>query len=138
MSVLKNLIRIGLVSSVNEQKGTVRVVFEDKDDMVSGDLPVLFRHSMKIKEYSLPAIREQVACMFLGNGIQEGLCLGSFYSLVDMPPVQDKNKHGVWFEDGSYVYYDTESGRLHVKAVSDVYIEGNLHVKGKIFTGDSS
>ena len=36
--VLNALVRIGTVSSVNENTRTARVVFPDHDDMVSGEL----------------------------------------------------------------------------------------------------
>lgn len=39
-------IRIGKVSSVNTEKRTARVVFEDKDKMVSAELPVLINHPL--------------------------------------------------------------------------------------------
>ena len=44
-NMIKNLIREGIVSSTNPQNCTVRVVFGDKDDGVSADLPVLVRGS---------------------------------------------------------------------------------------------
>ncbi len=42
--VINNLVRIGRVSSVNVGARTVRVIFPDRDDMVSGDLKVLQNH----------------------------------------------------------------------------------------------
>ncbi len=42
--VLNALVRIGTVSSVNENTRTARVVFPDHDDMVSGELKVLQNH----------------------------------------------------------------------------------------------
>ncbi|MDR7318921.1 phage baseplate assembly protein V [Brevibacillus nitrificans] len=136
MSVLKNLIRVGVVSAVNEQEGTVRVVFEDRDDMVSGDLPVIHAHTLRMKDYRIPDIKEQVVCIFQGNGIQEGYCLGAIYSETDLPPVREKKFRGTWFEDGSYVYFDREKGKLHVKAVGRVQIDGDLIVTGQIYQVD--
>ncbi|MEC2131630.1 phage baseplate assembly protein V [Brevibacillus centrosporus] len=138
MSASKNMLRVGLVSSVNKANCTVRVVFPDRDDSVSYELPVIVAHTLKTKHFSLPDVGENVICLFQGNGAQDGYCLGAIYSDVDLPPVQDKNLCGVWFEDGSHVYYDREKKKLHVKAVSDVYIDGNLHITGQIFTGESS
>lgn len=138
MSIVNNLLRTGLVSSVDEQKATVRVVFKDRDNMVSYDLPVIHLHTLHVKGYRMPDVGENVVCLFQGNGMQDGYCLGAIYSDVDLPPVRDKNLCGIWFEDGSHVYYDREKKKLHVKAVSDVYIDGNLHVTGQIITGESS
>ncbi|MGG4346439.1 phage baseplate assembly protein V [Paenibacillus lautus] len=132
MSVIENLIRIGLVSSVDAAKHTVKVVFKDKDNLVSGDLPVIVPYSAKAKAYRLPEVSESALCVFLGNGLQNGFCLGSYYTDEDKPPVSNKDQIGTWFEDGSYVFYDQASGSLHVKAASNVRIEGDLTVTGSI------
>lgn len=44
MKNIQEIIKIGRVSSVDVEKRTARVVFEDKDDMVSGPLIVLQNH----------------------------------------------------------------------------------------------
>lgn len=41
---LQEQIKIGKVSSVDVAKRTARVIFEDKEDMVSGELKVLINH----------------------------------------------------------------------------------------------
>lgn len=128
----EHLIRIGLVSSVDATKHTVRVVFEDKDNLVSGELPVIIPFSTKAKAYRLPEVSESVLCVFLENGIQSGFCLGSYYNAEDKPPVSNKDQAGVWFEDGSYVYFDRSTHSLHVKSTGNVRIEGNLIVSGSI------
>lgn len=137
-NAVNDLIRIGKVSSVDPTTGTARVVFEDTDESVSFDLPILFPQTMAAKHYGMPSIDENVICLFLGNGVQTGICLGSFYSIVDKPPVTDENKQGVWFENGSYVEYDRSSGTLTIKATGGVVIEGDVMVKGTIqSTGES-
>nr|WP_278430008.1 phage baseplate assembly protein V [Brevibacillus laterosporus] len=137
-NAVNDLIRIGKVSSVDPTTGTARVVFEDTDESVSFDLPILFPQTMAAKHYGMPIIDENVICLFLGNGVQTGICLGSFYSTVDKPPVTDKNKQGIWFENGSYVEYDRSSGILTLKATGGVVIEGDVMVKGTIqSTGES-
>ena len=42
--ILGGLVRIGRVSSVDKEKRTARVIFEDHDDLVSGELKVLQNH----------------------------------------------------------------------------------------------
>lgn len=125
-SVLKNLIRIGIVSSINEKNGTVRVVFDDKDNMVSDELPMLSC------EYNMPKVKEQVLCLFLANGLQVGFCLGSFYSLVNMPPVQNKDIYYKRFDDGTWIQYNKETKELNINAAGNVNITGNLNVNGNI------
>lgn len=79
LKIARNLIRVGLVNSSNPNKGTVKVLFPDKDNIVSNDLPMLSFIS------HMPSVGEQVLCLFLGNGLEEGFCLGSFYSQINLP-----------------------------------------------------
>lgn len=125
-NILSNMIRVGVVSSVNEKNGTVKVVFDDKDNLVSAELPLLSH------EYSIPEIKQQVLCLFLANGLQQGFCLGSFYSLISMPPVQDKNIYYKKFDDGTWIQYDKVTKELNINATGTVNIIGNLKVQGNI------
>ncbi|OPJ63680.1 phage baseplate assembly protein V [Clostridium chromiireducens] len=130
--ILRNLIRIGTVSSVNEINGTVRVIFEDKDNMVSDELPLLS------SEYNLPKIKDQVLCLFLPNGVEAGFCLGSFYSLVNPPPVKNKDLFYKKFDDGTWIQYNKTTKELNIGSagainiIGDVNVQGNLHVTGAI------
>ena len=64
---IRNIVRVGIISTVNIETCSARVTFLDKQDTVSADLPVLNRGSMIVKDYWLPDIGEQVLCLFLGN-----------------------------------------------------------------------
>ncbi|WNF36402.1 hypothetical protein RJD24_18570 [Bacillaceae bacterium IKA-2] len=76
--LIRNLIRVGKVNSRKINEGTVDVLFIDRDNLISHDLPVL-------KSASFPQTGDTVLCVFLGNGIQDGFCLGGIYS-SDNPP----------------------------------------------------
>lgn len=127
----RNLIRAGTVSSVNAERASVRVTFADVDDLVSGELPFLLHAG----SYVLPVVGDNVLCLFLANGISEGFCLGAYYGDEDSLPANQASKKGVWFPDGSHVYFDQSTGALHVKAVNAVRIDGNLQVTGTITHG---
>ena len=60
MGDAKNVIRSGRISSINPKNGTARVVFADKDNLVSYDLPVLQRSTLKNKDYGMPDVGESV------------------------------------------------------------------------------
>ena len=122
--MLKNMIRIGKVSSVNAEKGTVRVVIDDQQDVVTNDLPLLSG------EYNMPAVSDLVLCLFLGNGISQGFCLGKYFSTVNPPPVTDPEVIYKDFGDGSYIKYDKSIKTLTIKA--DVVVDGDLTVTGNI------
>lgn len=131
-AILKNLIRVGRVSSLG--KATARVVFPDRQNMVSYDLQVIVRKSQNDKDYWMPDIGEQVVCLFLPSGNAQGFILGSFYSDVDQPPVDNPNKRHVTFADGTVIEYDRSTHTLTVNAQGPVNIvaAGNVNVTGDV------
>ncbi|HWR07745.1 phage baseplate assembly protein V [Sporomusa sp.] len=139
-AVLKNMVRVGRISSINPANGTVRVVFEDRKNDVSYDLPVLVRQSVKNKDYFMPDVGEQAVCLFLPNGNAQGFCLGSFYSDVDTPPASDPNKRHITFEDGTSIEYDRGTHTLTIQAQGPVNITaaGNVNVTGDVIANGVS
>lgn len=127
-NVIKNLIRLGVVSSKNPSTMTVRVVFDGKENLVSAELPVLNRGSQQVKDYWLPDVGEQVVCLFLpnsnGNGVNEGYVLGSHFSTQDAPVKTGDGIRRIDFGDGSYVEHDRSSGNLTIHATGVVTITG--------------
>lgn len=155
----KVLLKIGEVSSVNPAACTARVVFDDDDSLVSGDLQILQMNSLKNKGYWLPDVGEDVVCIFLGTGVEEGFILGATYAGAVKPPADSQDKRAVHFSDGSFFEYDrsasefkigigaskvtvnknkitAEATTIEVKAASKVDIEGasQVNVKTPSFT----
>ncbi len=130
--MLKNLIRIGHVSSVNEVKGTVRVVIDDQQEIVTDDLPLLSN------EYNLPNVGDLVLCVFLGNGISSGFCLGKYFYEGNPPPVADKSIWAKDFGDGTSIQYNKSTKKLSIVTEGDLELNvgGNLtiNVAGNITT----
>lgn len=122
LKLVRNIVRVGVINSINPQEGTVKVLFPDKDDIVSDNLPLL-NH-----EYNMPNIGDQVICLFLGNGLEQGFCLGSFYSSVLKPPATNENIYKKKLDNATFVEYDKESKVLKVN-VEEVEIKIN---KGKV------
>ena len=157
-----NWIRIGEVSSVDPKKCTARVVFDDEDGFVSNDLPVIQRNTQDVKDYWLPAVGEDVLCLFLPCGEEDGFILGSFYADEIEPPVSSETKRYIEFPDGAKFEYDWKESKLsaviggtqieatensvqvtgasEIKVtVPDIKFVGNLSVDGDITaTGDVS
>lgn len=114
MAILCRFIKIGEVSTVDYAKGTARVVFDDDDSMVSYDLPVLHANTYANKDYALPDPGEDVLCIFLPSGPEEGFIIGSFYAgEIDLPE-NNKDRRTVVFGDGTRVCYDREAHKLMV------------------------
>ena len=121
-SVLKNLIRVGIVSSASPEACTARVAFGDRSSIVSYDLPVLVRGALQNKDYWLPDPGEQVVCLFLPSGNAQGFILGSLYSAKDAPPVSSRDKRHIKFSDGTTVEYDRGTHTMSIDAKGPINI----------------
>jgi phage baseplate assembly protein V len=130
--MLKNMVRIGHVSSLDSSKGTVRVVIDDQQGIVTDDLPLLAH------EYNMPAVGDLVLCLFLGNGISSGFCLGKYYCDDVTPPVTNANIWAKDFGDGTSIQYNRSTKELSIAVKGDLrlIVEGNLTVSvaGDIIT----
>lgn len=115
LEVLKSLIKIGEVSSVNYANGTARVVFDDDDSIVSNDLPVLQTNTLQNKDHALPDVGEDVVCLFLPSGTEEGFILGAVYAGEVQPAETSKDIRSVTFSDGAEIKYDRAAHLLSVK-----------------------
>ncbi len=120
---LERLIRIGIVTQVYPERGTVRVKFDDLDGVVSYELPVVVRKTYKDKDYWMPDVGEQVLCLFLPYGVEQGFVIGSFYSKADTVPVSDQNVRRINFSDGTIVEYDRAKKKFTVDTPGDVEVK---------------
>ena len=118
------MVRIGVVSSSDPAAATVRVAFDDKDGVVSYDLPVLQRQTLKNKDYAVPEPGEHVVCLFMPNGNAQGFCLGAFYSDVDKPKEASLDVRALEFSDGTRIAYDRGSHTLTIDCVGNIVIRG--------------
>ncbi|MCP4747306.1 MAG: phage baseplate assembly protein V [Desulfobacteraceae bacterium] len=103
---LNQIIRVGKVAAYYPKKGAVRVELGDADGLVSYTLPVLYPKTSHDKFYWMPDIDEQVLCVFLPFGLEQGFVVGSLYSKVDTTPVQSKDKALIRFKDNAVFEYD--------------------------------
>lgn len=134
---IKNIIRIGRVSSIDVNTNTARVAFSDKDDLVSGNLMIVNRGSMVDKDYWIPDIDEQVLCLMLPNksglGLNEGFILGSFFSAEDAPQERSADVRAVKFGDGTVIKHDRSTGNLTINNATgdiDIIAGGTVTIKG--------
>lgn len=135
---IKNIIRIGRVSSIDVSTNTARVAFSDKDDLVSGNLMIVNRGSMADKDYWMPDIDEQVLCLMMpnksGQGLNEGFILGSFFSTEDGPQERSADVRAIKFGDGTVIKHDRSTGNLTINATGDISIiaAGTLTIRGAL------
>ena len=129
-----DIVRVGIVSSVNAEKCKVRVAFDDRDFLVTAELPVVVRGAMKNKEYWMPDVGEQVLVLFLPNSNHEGFVLGSMYNDEDTPPEKEEYMRTMRFEDGTTIRYNTKTHTLYVECKGPITIkaDGNVTVIGDV------
>lgn len=124
---IRDIFRIGKVSSVNGAACTVRVTFPDKDDMVSAELPIVVVGSHGTKGYWVPEVDTQVLCCFLpnpsGRGPNDGFVLGGFYSTEDPPEESDPKVRCIKLPDGCYIRFDG-AGNVHIHATGNLTLTG--------------
>ena len=109
-----SLIKIGEVSSIDLAKCTARVVFDDEDSIVSYDLPVLQRNTLKNHDFAMPDIGEDAIVLFFGEGQEDGVIIGSIYAGEVTPPESTENRRTVVFDDDTRVCYDRQEHKLTV------------------------
>lgn len=135
---IKNIIRIGRVSSIDVSTNTARVAFSDKDDLVSGNLMIVNRGSMVDKDYWIPDIDEQVLCLMMpnksGQGLNEGFIIGSFFSAEDGLQERSADVRAIKFGDGTVIKHDRSTGNLTINATGDISIiaAGTLTIRGAV------
>lgn len=127
-NIIRRMVRVGRISSINTSKMTARVIFPDMDDDVSDDLPILNTGSQTAKVYWMPDIDEQVLCLMIpnvsGKGSNDGFILGSFFNDVDAPVKTGATVRRIDFGDGSYIEHDRSSGNLNIVATGNITING--------------
>lgn len=122
---LKNLIREGLVSSVDAEKCTARVVFHDRDNLVSAELPILQPASAKNQFYSLVDVGDSVVCIFAPNAQDGcGFIIGSRYDDKNNPPAHNQDISCIKFSDGTTLSYNRQSHELEINCVGNIRING--------------
>ncbi len=129
---LNQSFRVGDVSSIDPDAGTARVKLPDSGGVVSYDLHVLSPKAHHDKFYTMPDVGEQVLCIFLPNGLEKGFILGSIFSQIVNPPVNDPDKTHFEFKDGTTMEYDRKAHSLtvDVKGTIEVKASGNITING--------
>ena len=123
-----NIIRIGEIVSTNPANATARVKIEDADGMPSNPLRITYKCSLKNKEYLMPEIGEQVVCLFLPNGLEEGVILGCLYNAKDIPPINKQGVDHITYSDGTVIEYDTNTHKLMANVKGDAEIISSARV----------
>lgn len=120
-------LRFGRVTGING--GKVRVQFGDGQDMNSYDLSTIQNRVLKDQDIKMPDIGEPVACLFSGNGFEQGVMLGAYYNGQETDPGQPQGMDYHKYEDGTELWYDRDNHKLMAKVAGEAEVEAQKTIK---------
>ena len=109
-----DLMRVGKVSSIDYEKCTAQIIFEDRHDIVSGDMHIVVPLTLKDRYYYMPDIDERVLVLFDPSAPTKGYILGSYYADPRPPIRKDEHKRYAKFEDDTLIEYDREEHKFSI------------------------
>lgn len=120
---LAQMVRVGFVSARQPEKMRVRVELRDTVTaaLVTDWLPVLCPRARGDLAYDLPDVGDQVLCLFLGYGLEQGFVLGAMYGKA-APPVSSGDIWHRRFQDGTVLAYDRAAHKLTAQVRGDVAV----------------
>ena len=121
--------RFGTVSAYDEKKHMAKIKFPDKDDLISGWLPVAVRNSLKNHDENHLDIDEHVFCIMQGNGIESGCVICAIYDEKNKPPVHEQDKRAITFDDDTTIIYDRKEHKLIINCVGDIEVHADKNIK---------
>lgn len=131
--LIGDLIREGIVASVDLAAGTARVEFAD--ELTTGDLPWLANRAGSTRTWSPPSVGEQVVVLAPEADTTRGIIIGSLSSASRPHPANDTSSL-TEYEDGARIGYDPAAHALTaiLPSGSTVRIDadGGLSFKGDV------
>ncbi len=131
--LIGDLIREGVVVSVDHAAGTARVEFAE--ELITGDIPWLASRAGSTRTWSPPAIGEQVVVISPEADTARGIIIGSLSSDEHPHPANDASTLSE-YEDGARIGYDPVSHALTALlpggATVLIVADGGLSFKGDL------
>ena len=126
MKTARNMVRIGTVTATNPAAMTARVTFEEKDGLVSPELPIITRGSGGNRDYWLPDVGDEVVCLYSANdkNFTTGWILGTYFTEKHPPNAAAQDVRRVDFGDGSFIEFNRAAGSLTIQCTGPVTING--------------
>ncbi len=126
------MLRFGIVSDI--KKDSVSVIVPGKDNNVSEFIPLLANMAL------LPKVGQPVACIFEGEGLEKGVCLGLYYNESLTPEDKVIVDRDIQINGDTQIDGDTkiDGGAEINKSASvkeDLNVSNNIHYGGSISGG---
>lgn len=130
--MLSQIIRVGYVTARQPEKHRVQVQCKDTVNapLTTDWLLCLTPRASQDMQYDLPDIGDQVLCLFLPIGLEQGFVLGAMYG-KQTPPVSNAEKTHRRFKDGSTIEYDRSAHKLdqQIKGMVETNATGDILIK---------
>ena len=112
--LLRNLIRVGVVTNVNTKDALCRV---QTGDMTTDWLNWLTRRAGRSRDWWAPSIGEQVLILSIGGELDTAFVLPGIYSDENPAPSASADALHISFPDGAVIEYEPENGALTVSGI---------------------
>lgn len=112
--LLRNMIRVGVVTHVNTADALCRV---QTGDMTTGWLNWLTRRAGRSRDWWAPSIGEQVLILSIGGELDTAFVLPGIYSDDNPAPSASADALHISFPDGAIVEYEPATGALTVSGI---------------------
>ncbi|RRO13955.1 phage baseplate assembly protein V [Pectobacterium aquaticum] len=112
--LLRNLIRVGVVTHVNTADALCRV---QTGEMTTGWLNWLTRRAGRSSDWWAPSIGEQVLILSIGGELDTAFVLPGIYSDNNPAPSASADAYHVSFPDGAVIEYEPATSALTVSGI---------------------
>lgn len=105
---MSSVIRIGTVSKVNYEDGTIEVAYEDRDGSVTDEICVVSNAL-----YRMPVVGAMVCVLHNSDSQEMGTCIGTFWNEDNKPVGGKKQRYRYDYNDKkgkAFEQYDGDSG----------------------------
>jgi phage baseplate assembly protein V len=128
LSKTPDTIRQGVVSSVNYDTGRVRVLYEDKNNAVTAELPLL------TFEYDMPKVGEQVYVAHQSNGVENGVVLCRYWRDGETPVESGPQlwRKELRDDSGSHIKFDRDTHTLFVDVADSPDVSVSIKAAGDV------
>lgn len=133
-NTLENLVKVAIVKTYYPERHTAVVQFKDHDEILSAEIPILTPFSQDNKAYFPLKPEQKVVVLFLPVGENtDGFIIGTLYDADNPPPVSNKDKFHIAFEDGTTIEYDKKQSKLTLNLNKDaeININNQLNLKSQ-------
>ncbi|WP_240355240.1 phage baseplate assembly protein V [Pectobacterium brasiliense] len=114
LRLLRNIIRVGIVTHVNTDDALCRV---QTGEMTTGWLNWLTRRAGRSRDWWAPSIGEQVLILSIGGELDTAVVLPGIYSDANPAPSASADAYHVSSPDGAIIEYEPDTGALTASGI---------------------